>query len=340
MRAVGVLRQAGTASVRADSAAMAQESDSDPCRLGGRLPTSLPRSPDMNADRHDPLDRARVLLDGGEPTLAELAAAVGLSASHLQRRFRARYGLSPAEYLAQRKLGTLKSALREGRDVSAALYDAGYGSPSRVYEAGAAKLGMTPARYRAGGDGEDIRWSIVDTALGSALVAATARGICMVELGADAQALARTLRAEFPRARLQQVDAGRDEFLAPRVRAVADALAGRRAHVPVDLIGTAFQKRVWDALMKIPSGETRSYADVAAALDAPKAARAVASACAHNRVAIVVPCHRVIRGDGSPGGYRWGLELKRQLLGREHAASRARNDGVPPVAAMPADRRA
>lgn len=295
---------------------------------------------DMNADRHDPLDRARVLLDGGEPTLAELAAAVGLSASHLQRRFRARYGLSPAEYLAQRKLGTLKSALRGGRDVSAALYDAGYGSPSRVYEAGAAKLGMTPARYRAGGDGEDIRWSIVDTALGPALVAATARGICMVELGADAQVLARRLRTEFPRARLQQVEAGRDEFLAPRVRAVADALAGRRAHVPVDLIGTAFQKRVWDALMKIPPGETRSYADLAAALDTPKAARAVASACARNRVAIVVPCHRVIRGDGSPGGYRWGLELKRQLLGRERGASRARNDGVPPVAAMPVDRRA
>lgn len=268
----------------------------------------------------DPLDRARALLDAGEPSLAELAVAVGLSASHLQRRFRARFGLSPAEYLAQRRLGALKSGLKAGRDVSAALYDAGYGSPSRVYETGAAKLGMTPARYRAGGDGEDIRWSIVDTALGSALVAATARGICMVELGADADALERTLQTEFPRARLQQVDAGRDEFLAPRVRAVADALAGKRARVPVDLIGTAFQKRVWDALMKIPPGETRSYAEVAAALDAPKAARAVASACAHNRVAIVVPCHRVIRGDGSPGGYRWGLDLKRRLLGRECAA--------------------
>jgi AraC family transcriptional regulator of adaptative response/methylated-DNA-[protein]-cysteine methyltransferase len=269
---------------------------------------------------HDPLERARVLLDAGEPTLAELAAAVGLSASHLQRRFRARFGLSPAEYLAQRRLGALKSGLKAGRDVSAALYDAGYGSPSRVYETGAAKLGMTPARYRAGGDGEDIRWSSVDTALGPALVAATARGICMVELGADADALERRLRAEFPRARLQQVDAGRDDFLAPRVRAVADALAGKRAQVPVDLIGTAFQKRVWDALMKIPSGETRSYAEVAAALDAPKAARAVASACAHNRVAIVVPCHRVIRGDGSPGGYRWGLDLKHRLLERERAA--------------------
>lgn len=270
--------------------------------------------------RPDALDRARDLLDAGEPTLQALAQVVGLSASHLQRRFVARFGLSPAEYLAQRKLGTLKSALKAGRDVSAALYDAGYGSPSRVYETGAAKLGMTPARYRAGGVGEDIRWSVVETALGPALVAATARGICMVELGVDGVALEARLRAEFPGARLQQVDAGRDEFLAPRVRAVADALAGKRARVPVDLIGTAFQKKVWDALMKIPPGETRSYAEVAAALEAPSASRAVAGACARNRVAIVVPCHRVIRGDGSPGGYRWGLDLKRRLLDRERAA--------------------
>lgn len=270
--------------------------------------------------RPDTLDRARDLLDAGEPTLQALGEAVGLSASHLQRRFVARFGLSPAEYLAQRKLGTLKSALKAGSDVSTALYDAGYGSPSRVYETGAAKLGMTPARYRAGGAGEDIRWSVVETALGPALVAATARGICMVELGVDDATLEARLRAEFPGARLQQVDAGRDEFLAPRVRAVADALAGKRARVPVDLIGTAFQKKVWDALMKIPPGETRSYAEVAAALDAPSASRAVAGACARNRVAIVVPCHRVIRGDGSPGGYRWGLDLKRRLLDRERAA--------------------
>ncbi len=289
---------------------------SSPDRLSAPPRTSLPGS--------SPLERARELLDAGEPTLAELAAAVGLSASHLQRRFRARFGLSPAEYLAQRKLGAFRSALKDGRDVSASLYDAGYGSPSRVYETGAAKLGMTPARYRAGGDGEEIRWSIVDTALGQAIVAATARGICMVELGEDIGSLERKLHAEFPRAQLQQVDAGRDEFLAPRVRAVADALAGKgalAARIPVDLIGTAFQKRVWDALMKIPRGETRSYAELAAVLDAPKAARAVANACAHNRVAIVVPCHRVIRGDGSLGGYRWGLALKQQLLGREAAAT-------------------
>ena len=268
----------------------------------------------------DKLDHARALLDTGEPTLADLAVAVGISASHLQRRFTARFGISPAEYLAQRKLGTLKSALREGSDVSAALYDAGYGSPSRVYEGGAARLGMTPGRYRAGGAGEQIRWSLARTALGTALVATTERGVCMVELGDDAVALEAKLRAEFPQAQLERVDAGRDEFLAPRLRAVADTLGGQAHAVPVDLLGTAFQKKVWDALMKIPAGQTRSYAQVAEQIGAPGSARAVARACAGNRVAVVVPCHRVVRGDGSLGGYRWGLPLKEKLLQRERAA--------------------
>jgi AraC family transcriptional regulator of adaptative response/methylated-DNA-[protein]-cysteine methyltransferase len=267
------------------------------------------------------LERARQLLEQGEPSLESLANNVGLSASHLQRRFTAHFGVSPAQYLAQRKLGALRLALREGDDVSGALYDAGYGSPSRVYEDGAARLGMTPARYRAGGEGERIRWSIVDTALGKALVATTERGICMVELGPDDAILQRSLYLEFPRADLERVDAGRDEFLAPRVRAVADALAGRKAHVELDLLGTAFQKRVWETLMRIPRGETRSYAAVASDIGQPRGARAIAHACAHNRVAILVPCHRVVRGDGSLGGYRWGLPLKQDLLLREQEAA-------------------
>ena len=265
------------------------------------------------------LEHARALLDGGEPSLDELAAAVGLSASHLQRKFQARHGVSPAEYLAQRKLGSLKSGLRAGNTVSAALYDAGYGSPSRVYEHGVVKLGMTPATYRAGGAGMQIRWAMVRTVLGNALVAATERGICAIELGEEATLLERKLRREFPRAELQRVQAGSDDFLAPRLRAVAERLAGRAGDVPVDLVGTAFQKRVWDALMKIPPGQTHSYAGLAKALGAPKAVRAVAGACASNRVAVVVPCHRIIRGDGSLGGYRWGLPLKESLLQREHA---------------------
>ena len=267
----------------------------------------------------DPLELARRLLDQGEPSLSELASRTGLSASHLQRRFRARFGLSPAEYLARKKLGTLKSALREGRDVTTALYDAGYGSPSRLYEQGAAKLGMTPAIYRAGGRGVAIRWTLVDTVLGRTLVAATERGICAVELGDDDAVLEQRLREEFPLAQLERVEAGRDDFLAPRLRAVAERLAGGEAEVPVDLLGTGFQQRVWDALMKIPAGETVSYAGLAQSLGAPRAARAVASACAHNRIAVVVPCHRVIRGDGSLGGYRWGLPRKQQLLAREQA---------------------
>jgi AraC family transcriptional regulator of adaptative response/methylated-DNA-[protein]-cysteine methyltransferase len=267
------------------------------------------------------LEHARRVLETDEPTLEALADIVGLSASHLQRSFTARFGLSPAQFLAQRKLGALKSALRDGDDVSGALYDAGYGSPSRVYEDGAAKLGMTPARYRAGGQGERIRWSIVDTALGQALVATTERGICMVELGRDAAGLERSLHMEFPQAHLERVDAGRDEFLAPRVRAVADALAGKQAHVDLDLLGTAFQKKVWDALMRIPRGETRSYSALATNVGAPQGARAIANACAHNRIAILVPCHRVVRNDGTLGGYRWGLPLKEHLLRREQAAA-------------------
>ena len=268
--------------------------------------------------KHDgKLERARELLEGGEPTLDELAAAVGLSASYLQRSFSARYGLSPAQYLAQKKLDALKSGLRAGNEVSAALYDAGYGSPSRVYEQGAIKLGMTPATYRAGGAGMQIHWSLVATVLGNALVAATERGICAIELGEDAAVLERNLHHEFPHADIQRVDAGSDEFLAPRLQAVADRLRGGGGDVPVELVGTAFQKRVWDALMKIPSGQTRSYAELAAALGAPRSARAVARACASNRVAVVVPCHRIIRGDGSLGGYRWGLPMKEVLLKRE-----------------------
>lgn len=270
-------------------------------------------------DAHDKLDRARRLLDEGEPTLRELGLAVGWSPAHLQRRFAAHYGLSPADYLAQRKLGRLKQALRSGNDVTTAVYEAGYGSPSRVYEAGAARLGMAPSRYRRGGADEDVRWSVIDTVLGRALVAATVRGLCAIELGDDDVALEARLRREFPQARLERVDEGRDDFLAPRLRAVADALAGRASEIELDLVGTAFQTRVWDALMRIPKGETRSYAGLADELGAPRGARAVARACAGNRLAVVVPCHRVVRGDGSLGGYRWGLPLKQALLARERA---------------------
>jgi len=263
------------------------------------------------------LDRARRLLDESDLGLEALGAAVGLSPGHLQRRFRDAYGLSPAEYRAQRRLQALKRGLRAGGEVTRVLYEAGYGSPSRVYADGAARLGMAPLAYRRGGDGLQLRFADVATALGRALVAVSERGVCAVLLGDDPAALEAQLRAEFPKAGLQRVDAGRDEFLAPRLRAVAEALAQKRGQVPVELIGTAFQQRVWEALMRVPAGETRTYAQLADAIGQPRAVRAVARACASNRLALLVPCHRIVRSDGSAGGYRWGLPRKLQLLAGE-----------------------
>ena len=284
----------------------------------------------MNANAAAALDprlyQARRLLDSDDHTLDELGAVVGLSPGHLQRRFRGAFGLSPAEYRAQVKLGALKRELRDvGRggassDVTRAVYEAGYGSPSRVYQDGAARLGMLPAAYRRGGEGLQIRWTSVDTQLGCALVAATERGLCTIALGDDAAALEAGLRAEFPAAQLCRVEEGSDDFLAPRVRQVADLLAGRAGVVDIELIGTAFQHRVWQALMRIPPGQTMSYAQLARDLGAPRATRAVASACARNRLAVVVPCHRIVRGDGSLGGYRWGLPRKATLLRGEALA--------------------
>ena len=287
-----------------------------------------------NAATIDPrLEQARRLLDNNDRTLDELGAAVGLSPSHLQRRFREAFGISPAEYRAQVKLVVFKRELRgsragargsagsAGSDVTRALYQAGYGSPSRVYQDGAARLGMLPAAYRRGGEGLQIRWTTFDTQLGCALVAATERGLCTIALGDAAAALEAGLRAEFPAAQLCRVEEGSDDFLAPRVRQVADLLAGRAGVLDIELIGTAFQQRVWQALMRIPPGQTMSYAQLAQGLGAPRATRAVASACARNRLAVVVPCHRVVRGDGSLGGYRWGLPRKAALLHSESQVS-------------------
>jgi AraC family transcriptional regulator of adaptative response/methylated-DNA-[protein]-cysteine methyltransferase len=283
---------------------------------------AMPRTSRTSPDAR--LLQARRLLDQRDLGLDALAREVGFSPAHLQRRFSQAFGLSPAEYRRQRRLGEFKRGLRAHDDVTAALYDAGYGSPSRVYEPSATSLGMTPRSYQRGGAGMAIRWTVVRTALGLALVAATERGLCQVALGEDETALEAELRDEFPNARLERVDDGRDDFLAPRVAAVADWLAGKpAAHLDVELIGTAFQRRVWQALMTIPAGQTRSYGELAVQIGQPRAVRAVASACAGNRLAVVVPCHRVIRGDGSPGGYRWGLPRKRALLAAEASGTAA-----------------
>jgi AraC family transcriptional regulator of adaptative response/methylated-DNA-[protein]-cysteine methyltransferase len=276
------------------------------------------------ADRDDPLDWVRRALERDvevAPSLTELARAVRLSASQLTRQFRARFGLAPKAYVHALKRERFKRALRQGADVSSAIYLAGYGSSSRLYEKVDTQIGMTPQRYRRGGEGLAIRYTVVDSALGKLLVATTERGICAVSLGDRAGTLVENLRAEFPTAALQRVDEGADDWLAAMIARVAQELGRRRgkqpAPIPADVRATAFQWRVWQALMRIPRGETRSYTEIAREIGKPRAVRAVASACASNRLAIVVPCHRVIREDGSLGGYRWGLPRKQRALRAE-----------------------
>ncbi len=273
----------------------------------------------MHSD--DPLEHARTLIEsahGENTSLGDLAQAVGLSPTYLQRRFRARFGLSPAEYARQLKLDSFKSALRHGGRVTDAVYDAGFGSGSRVYEQANALLGMTPADYRNGGAGAELRYTTLATVLGQLLVAATERGICAVSIGSDDDTLLAELRAEFPKARIERIDSGRDEWLSSMIDRVLNELSGAVPSAaplpPLDLRATAFQWRVWQALTRIPRGETRSYAQIADAIEAPRAARAVARACASNRLAFVVPCHRVVRADGQPGGWRWGPPRKQRLL--------------------------
>lgn len=270
------------------------------------------------------LDAARALLERSDetPNLATLAAAVGLSPAWLQRNFRRHFGVSPAEFARARRFGAFKRALREGAGVTDAVYAAGFGSGSRVYEHADSLLGMPPARYRDGGTDIAIRYTTLVTPLGRVLVAATQRGLCAVNLGDSDAALSDALRTEFPHASVTRVDAGRDEWLATVVARIARQF-DRNAEPPapplppIDVIATAFQWRVWQALTRIPAGETRSYAEIARAIGEPGAARAVGQACGANRLALIVPCHRVVRADGSPGGWRWGAARKQALLARE-----------------------
>ena len=248
-------------------------------------------------------------------TLAELSGVAGLSPSHLQKAFKAALGLSPRDYVRLRRAERFKSEVRSGRSVTDALYEAGYGSGSRLYSDANARLGMTPGAYKRGGAGETVRFSTAASKLGRLLVASTERGLCAVQLGESDTALEAALRKDYPRAELVRDD----RVLKPALAAILAHLDGAvpRLDLPVDVAATAFQWRVWRTLQQIPYGETRSYAQVAEALGQPKAVRAVARACASNRVALLVPCHRVVRADGSLGGYRWGAERKRRLLEKE-----------------------
>ncbi len=251
----------------------------------------------------------------GDLSLGTLAAQAGLSPAHFGRMFRRTVGISPREYAAACRTAAFKTRLQNGEPVTAALTEAGYGSTSRVYENASATLGMTPTAYKRGGAGAAITYALTPTPLGRLLVAATGRGLCAVTLGDTDAELEAALASEFPHAaRIRD-----DGALAQSVAALVRHLAGEQPHLdlPLDVQATAWQRRVWQALGAIPSGETRSYAQIAAAVGSPQSARAVARACAANPVALVVPCHRVVRGDRSLSGYRWGIGRKQALLERE-----------------------
>jgi AraC family transcriptional regulator of adaptative response/methylated-DNA-[protein]-cysteine methyltransferase len=251
-------------------------------------------------------------------SLAELGRVVNLSPFTVQRRFKRELGVSPLQYQRALRAASLRGALKQGETVTNAIYGAGFGSSSRGYEG--AQLGMTPARFAAGGRGEQIGWCAARAAFGWVIVGATARGLCWLALAGTRAEAEASLREEFPAAALR-----RDPSLASMVEAALQIVGGpvnptiNSAPLPLDLRGTAFQLRVWQALRRIPRGKTRSYSQLARELGAPSATRAVARACAMNRVALVVPCHRVVGADGSLTGYRWGVERKRLLLQAESA---------------------
>ncbi len=268
----------------------------------------------------DKIRRACVYLANvdGHPSLAALAGRIGGSPYHLQRNFKRLVGVSPREYADACRLRKVKGRLRAGDDVTGAMMEAGYGSSSRFYERAVPKLGMAPSVYRRGGEGMTVRFAIVDSptpALGRLLVAATDRGVCSVAMAASDADLMRLLTREYPAASIVS-DAG---ALARWTQAIVAHLVGRqpRLDLPLSVQATAFQWRVWQALAAIPYGETRTYAEVAAAIGRPRAVRAVARACASNPVALAIPCHRVVPSAGGVGGYRWGAERKRAILERE-----------------------
>jgi AraC family transcriptional regulator, regulatory protein of adaptative response / methylated-DNA-[protein]-cysteine methyltransferase len=252
------------------------------------------------------------------PSLDELAQHANLSPYHLHRVFKAITGLTPKAYAAAHRAKRVRVELSRSGSVTDAIYGAGYNSNGRFYEQSNQVLGMTPTDYRAGGANANIRFAIGECSLGSILVAASERGVCAILMGDEPDALARDLQDRFPRANLIGGDAEFEHRVAKVVGFVE--APGLGLDLPLDVQGTAFQQRVWQALREIPAGATASYADVAKRIGAPKSVRAVAQACAANALAVAIPCHRVVRNDGGLSGYRWGVERKRALLAREAKA--------------------
>lgn len=264
---------------------------------------------------------ARIEASESAPTLEDLATAARLSSFHFHRLFKQQAGMTPGQYAAAVRLRRFDQAVRDGASVTGAIYEAGYSSSSRFYEQGPGALGMSATELRRGGDGLELRVTIRQCSLGQALIAATARGVCAVFFGDRPGPLQGELRRRFPQARIR-ADGGNLQALADRIVALVDA-GGAGTDIPLDLVGTAFQQKVWKALREIPPGTTTTYAEIARRIGAPKAIRAVGTACGANPVSVAVPCHRVLRSDGGLGGYAWGLPRKRALLVRERAASQA-----------------
>lgn len=270
-----------------------------------------------SAPRRDSLAQIRAFIEANldrAVSLAELGRVAGMSPFTVQRTFKQEMGVSPLQYQRSLRAGRLRDALRRNGRVTDAIYEAGFGSSSRAYEG--AQLGMTPARFAKGGEGERIGWCSAPSPFGRVIVGATERGLCWLSLAATAEEAEASLRAEFPAAELRR-DSSLSELVEAALQMVRDGsdLSGNRGlHGALDLRGTVFQLRVWQALRQIPRGETRSYSEVARAMGKPNATRAVARACAMNRVALVVPCHRVVGASGSLTGYRWGVERKKAIL--------------------------
>jgi AraC family transcriptional regulator of adaptative response/methylated-DNA-[protein]-cysteine methyltransferase len=258
---------------------------------------------------------------GESITLEGLSRRAGLSPYHLQRTFKAAVGVSPKQYLDACRMGSFKEQLRAGKSVTDAIYEAGYGSSSRLYERSGANLGMKPKEYRSGADRLTIRYAVQQTAVGLMLVAATERGVCAVEFGDTPEDLEKSLRGEYPAAEITAVDKPYPEPFRQWLADLSRQINGTQpAHqLPLDVQVSAFRARVYEQLRTIPAGETRSYSEVAAAIGRPSATRAVARACATNPVAVTVPCHRVVRRNGDMAGYRWGVDRKRKLLAAEAA---------------------
>jgi AraC family transcriptional regulator of adaptative response/methylated-DNA-[protein]-cysteine methyltransferase len=319
VRSTGVYCRPSCASRPARRANVAFHASAPDAEAAGFRPClrCRPDGPPLAARHADAVAQACCLIDeaDAEPDLDTLAQACGMSRFHFHRVFKSHTGITPKAYAAARRAARLQRDLAGAPSVTAAAFDAGFRSSGRFYAAAPAMLGMTPARYRAGGRGEAIGFALTRCALGTLLAATTARGLCAILLGDDPDALVRDLRERFPQAELRDAEPGFAATLAQVAALVDGTHAG--ADLPLDVRGTAFQQRVWEALRTIPAGCTVSYAELAARLGMPQGARAVAGACAANPVAVLIPCHRVVRGDGALSGYRWGIDRKRRLLERE-----------------------